>query len=125
MSSPLDLFPIASIVELHGLVSAAQHNGRRGVVNGATSDRLSVQLEPLLGTEIRGPLAVKPSNVTAVAECDVSLALQSMTSWVLHERISAVQGRMGTPEYDAVEHEALVKLQFKKMKKITKARPLK
>jgi hypothetical protein len=62
MSSPLDLFALGSVVELHGLVSAPHHNGRRGVVYGAKNERLSVQLEKVSGSETPAPLAVKPSD---------------------------------------------------------------
>ncbi len=70
-TSPLDLFPVASIVELHGLLSAPQHNGRKGVVVGvAASERISVRLEES-ETEVGGAtnalLSVKPSNVRIVA----------------------------------------------------------
>ena len=131
MASPLDLFPIASIVELHGLVAAAHLNGRRGVVcaTGATSERLSVLLQPVLGPRV--PVSVvpehvgmKPSNVKTVPDSDASVELHSMSSWEMSSRIETVQGLMGTPGYDSAEHEALVKLQFKKMKKITKVRQL-
>jgi hypothetical protein len=129
MASPL--FPIASVVELHGLVAATHLNGRRGVVcaTGATSERLSILLQPVLGPRvpvsvIPEQVRVKPTNVKAVPDNDASIELRSMSSWELNSRINAVQSLMGTPGYDSEEHEALVKLQFKKMKKITKVRKL-
>jgi hypothetical protein len=47
--SPLLMFPVAPIVDMHGLLSAPQHNGIKGVVVGSTSEKLSIQLEPVLG----------------------------------------------------------------------------
>jgi hypothetical protein len=123
MSSPLlDLFTLASVVELHGLVSAPHHNGRKGVVCGATTERLSVQLEPLSGSETPGPLNVKPSNVRVVPDCGISLALRSLSSVVINDAVAVVQSKVGTKGYDPVEHEKLIKLQHKNMKKMTKAR---
>jgi hypothetical protein len=128
--SPLDLFPIASVVEIHGLVSAPHRNGCRGVVVGATIERLSVQLEPqpspttITGTaEAIEKLAVKPSNVRLVPTSDISLALSSMSSWALNDRILELQSKTGTPGYNHAEHEALVKMQNKNLKRMTKARP--
>jgi hypothetical protein len=122
MSSPLDLFAFASVVELHGLVSAPHHNGRKGVVCGATTERLSVQLEPLSGIETPGQLNVKPSNVRVVPNGSISLALRSLSSFAINDEIAAVQSKAGTKGYDPAKHEALIKLQLKNMKKMTKAR---
>jgi hypothetical protein len=47
--SPLLMFPVAPIVDMHGLLPAPQHNGIKGVVVGSTSEQLSIQLEPVLG----------------------------------------------------------------------------
>ena len=122
MSSPLDLFALASVVELHGLVSAPHHNGRKGVVCGATTERLSVQLEPLSGIETPGQLKVKPSNARVVPDDGISLALRSLSSFAISDAIAAVQSKAGTKGYDPAKHEALIKLQLKNMKKMTKAR---
>ena len=123
MSSPLDLFAIASVVELHGLLSAPHHNGRKGVVCGATTERLSVQLEPVSGSETTGPLLkVKPSNVRVVPDGGISLALRSLSSFAINDAIAAVQSQVGTNGYDPAKHEALIKLHLKNMKKMTKAR---
>jgi hypothetical protein len=126
MSSPLDLFALASVVELHGLVSAPHHNGRKGVVCGATTERLSVQLEPVSGSETPGPLLkVKPSNVRVVPDGGISLALRILMSSAINDRIAAVQSKVGTEGYNPAEHEALIKLQLKNMKTaktMTKAR---
>ncbi len=127
--SLLDLFPIASAVELHGLVSAPHRNGCKGVVTCATSERLTVQLEPqpnhttITGKEIIKPLAVKPSNVRAVPTSDLSVEILSLRSWVLNDRICELQSKAGTPGYDGAKHEALVKLANKNLKRMTKARP--
>jgi hypothetical protein len=124
MSSPLDLFALPSVVELHGLVAAPHRNGRKGVVCGATTERLSVQLEPVSGSETPGPLLkVKPSNVRVVPDGGISLALRSLMSSAINDRIC--QMKMGTEGYNPAEHEALTKLQLKNMrtaKKMTKAR---
>ena len=87
MSPPLDLFALASVVELHGLVSTPHHNGRRGVVlraGGANNERLEVQLEQVSESETPARLAVRPSNVREVPDGDVSLALLRLSSlaWV-------------------------------------------
>ena len=117
MSSPLDLFAIASVVELHGLVSTPHHNGRKGVVCGATTERLSVQLEPVSGSETSGPLLkVKPSNVRVVPDGGISFALRSLMSYIINDRIAAVQSKVGTEGYNPAEHEALTKLKIKNLK---------
>jgi hypothetical protein len=122
MSSPFDLFALASVVELHGLVSAPHHNGRKGVVCGATTDRLIVRLEPLSGSETPGQLKVKPSNARVVPDDGISLALRSLSSFAINDAIAAVQSQVGTNGYDPAKHEALIKLHLKNMKKMTKAR---
>ena len=123
MSSPLDLFALASVVELHGLVSTPHHNGRKGVVCGAATERLSVQLEPVSGSGTPGPLLkVKPSNVRMVPHGGTSLALRSLSSFAINDRIAAVQSKVGTEGYNPAEHEALIKLQLKNMKTMTKVR---
>jgi hypothetical protein len=99
------------------------------VVIGATIERLSVQLEPqpspttITGTAEAIELAVKPSNVRLVPTSDISLALSSMSSWALNDRILQLQSKTGTPGYNHAEHEALVKMQNKNLKRMTKARP--
>jgi hypothetical protein len=117
MSSPLVLFALASVVELHGLVSAPHHNGRKGVVCGATTERLSVELEPVSGSETPGPLNVKPSNLREVPDGDVSLALLRSSSFVIIDRIVVVQSMMGTKGYDPAELEALIERQQQIMEK--------
>ena len=127
--SPLEIFPIASVVEIHGLVSAPHRNGRRGVVTGATIERLSIQLEPqpspttTTTAETIEKLAVKPSNVRLVPTSDISLVLSNLSSWALNDRIVELQSKTGTPGYDEVEYEALIKMQNKNLKRMTKARP--
>jgi hypothetical protein len=122
MSSPLDLFALASVVELHGLVSAPHHNGRKGVVCGATTERLSVQLEPLSGIDSAGQLKVKPSNVRVVPDAGISIALRSLSAFAINDAIAVVQSKVGTKGYDPAKREALIKLQLKNLKKMTKAR---
>ena len=125
MSSPLDLFALGSVVELHGLVSAPHHNGRRGVVLvcGAKNERLSVQLEKVSGSETPAPLAVKLSNVRVVPDGDVTRALLRLSSFAIIDRIRAVQNQsdMGILCLSCFEqeHEALIKLQQQNLDKLT------
>jgi hypothetical protein len=126
--SLLVMFPVASIVEMHGLLSAPQHNGIKGVVVGSTSERLSIQLEPVLGPgppfapvqDIR--LLVKPSNLKVVPESDGLHSLLAMGSWALNDRIIEMQKKMGTAEFNRPAYEALVKRQQNLEFLITKAR---
>ena len=126
MSSPLDLFALGSVVELHDLVSASHHNGRRGVVLkvcGSKNERLSVQLEKVSGSETPAPLAVKLSNVRVVPDGDVSRALLRLSSFAIIDRMGAVQDQrdMGIlcPSCFEQEHEALIKLQQQNLDKLT------
>ena len=126
-TSPLDLFPVASIVELHGLLSAPQHNGRQGMVVGAAaSQRLSVQLEgseaePAPATGGALLLSVKPSNARNVPEKSVSFTLKLMRSFLISNMIKELQVKMGTDEFDAAAHDALCRQQAKFYKNGAKA----
>jgi hypothetical protein len=124
-TSPLDLFPVASIVELHGLLSAPQHNGRKGVVVGvAASERISVRLEES-ETEVGGAtnalLSVKPSNVRIVSESGVSLGLRILSRVLVNDSITKMQSKVGTEEFDPVAYEALYRQQAKYIKNDNKA----
>ncbi len=120
MSSPLELFPVATVVELHSLVTSPEHNGHKGVVFGATSERLSVQIEPVAGSAIRGLRAFKLSNVRAVSEDSVSPALRNLILSALNDRIRTMQNKMETGDFDPVAHAALVGQHAKNLKKLTK-----
>ncbi len=124
-TSPLDLFPVASIVELHGLLSAPQHNGRKGVVVGvAASERISVPLEES-ETEVGGAtnalLSVEPSNVRIVSESGVSLGLRILSRVLVNDSITKMQSKVGTEEFDPVAYEALYRQQAKYIKNDNKA----
>ena len=123
MSSPLDLFALASVVELHGLVSTPHHNGRRGVVLkacGANNERLEVLLEQVSGSETPAPLAVKPSNLREVPDGDVSLALLKLSSFAITDRIAAIQIKEGTTGYDPAEHMALIEMRQQIMQRMVR-----
>ena len=122
MTSPLDLFALASVVELHGLVSTPHHNGRRGVVlraGGANNELLEVQLEQVSESETPARLAVRPSNVREVPDGDVSLALLRLSSVATMDRIATVQSMEGTKGYDPAEHMTLIELHQQIMERIT------
>jgi hypothetical protein len=122
MTSPLELFALASVVELHGLVSTPHHNGRRGVVlraSGANNERLEVQLEQVSGSETPARLAVRPLNVREVPKGDVSLALLRLSSFAIVDRIAEVQSLGGTEGYDPAEHMTLIELNQQITERIT------
>ena len=122
MTSPLDLFALASVVELHGLVSTPHHNGRRGVVLkacGANHERLEVLLEQVSGSETPAPLAVKLSNVRVVPDGDVTRALLRLSSFAIVDRIATVQSMEGTEGYDPAEHTTLIELHQQITERIT------
>jgi hypothetical protein len=60
-------FEVGDAVEVHGLVGAAQHNGKQGVVRRFDTAKGRYVLQ-LPGTE--KPLAVKPANLRAAAATD-------------------------------------------------------
>ena len=123
MSSPLDLFDLASVVELHGLVSTPHHNGRRGVVLkacGANNERLEVQLEQVSESETPARLAVRPSNVREVPDGDVSLALLRLSSVATMDRIATVQSMEGTKGYDPAEHMTLIEMRQQMMQRMVR-----
>jgi hypothetical protein len=123
--SPLERFPISSIVELHGLLSAPQHNGRKGLVVGAaTSERISVQLEeldPAQGCASQGLLSVKPCNVRAVPESDVPFGLGILSRKLANEEMDKMQSKFGTKDFDPAVLETLTRQRAKFFKNGTKA----
>ena len=110
------------MVELHGLLSAPQHNGRKGLVVGAaTSERISVQLEeldPAEGCESQGLLSVKPSNVRAVPESEVPFGLGILSRKLANEEMDKMQSKFGTKDFDL---ETLTRQRAKFFKYRTKA----